>query len=134
MILLARHNARDYSALGAVWVALLLLATFVALLLYLACASAFAQLFPLRGAPQSDLTFAFSPPSPVSVSDATPVGSAVTTFTVANPDGTPYAGQIGFVAPNFDAGGLFALRGNTLVVNGKLPTNVNALRVTLGAR
>jgi hypothetical protein len=32
-------------------------------------------------------------------------------------DGSPFTGTVGFGAPNYDAGGIFAISGNNIIVN-----------------
>ena len=43
---------------------------------------------------------------------ATSAGAVVASYTVTMSDGSPFVGTVGFGAPNFDAGGIFALRGS----------------------
>jgi hypothetical protein len=94
------------------------------------CATpAFAQMFPLRGAP--DVSFVFVPPAPT-IADSTPSATTVATYTASFPNGAPYTGPVAFVAPEFDAGGLFALRGNAIVVNAPLAGKGPTLTVRIG--
>ena len=51
-------------------------------------------------------------PNTPQVPDTTSVGAVVATYTVTMSDGSPFVGTVGFGAPNFDAGGTFALRGS----------------------
>jgi hypothetical protein len=51
-------------------------------------------------------------PNSPQIPDTTSVGAVVATYTVVMSDGSPFAGTVGFGAPNFDAGGIFALRGS----------------------
>jgi hypothetical protein len=90
---------------------------------------AFAQMFPLRGAP--DVSFVFVPPSPT-IADSAPSATTVATYTATFPNGAPYTGPVAFVAPEFDAGGLFALRGNAVVVNAPLVGKGPTLTVRIG--
>jgi len=65
------------------------------------------------------------PPQPVititpntpEVPDTTPLGAVVATYTVVMSDGSPFSGTVQFGAPFFDAGGIFALSGNNIIVN-----------------
>jgi hypothetical protein len=47
----------------------------------------------------------------------TPLGTTVATVSVANSDGSVFAGMIFFTSPNFDAGGVFALQGHNIILN-----------------
>jgi hypothetical protein len=64
-------------------------------------------------------------PNTPQVPDTTSVGAVVATYTVTMSDGSPFVGTIGFGAPNFDAGGIFALTGSptsgNVIVNPKGP-------------
>jgi hypothetical protein len=51
-------------------------------------------------------------PNMPQIPDTTSVGAVVATYTVTMSDGSPFVGTVGFGAPNFDAGGIFALRGS----------------------
>jgi hypothetical protein len=51
-------------------------------------------------------------PNTPQVPDTTSVGAVVATYMVTMSDGSPFVGTIGFGAPNFDAGGIFALTGS----------------------
>jgi hypothetical protein len=51
-------------------------------------------------------------PSTPQIPDTTSAGAVVATYTVTMSDGSPFVGTVGFGAPNFDAGGIFALRGS----------------------
>ena len=56
-------------------------------------------------------------PSTPTILSTTPLGGTVATLLVSNSDGSIFAGSISFVAPHFDAGGVFAISGNTIIVN-----------------
>jgi hypothetical protein len=56
-------------------------------------------------------------PSPPEIPDTTPLGAVVATFAVAMSDGSPFTGTVDFGPPYYDAGGIFAISGNTIVVN-----------------
>lgn len=56
-------------------------------------------------------------PSTPEVPDTTSRGAVVATFSVAMSDGSPFTGKVGFGAPYYDAGGIFALSGNRIIVN-----------------
>ena len=64
-------------------------------------------------------------PNTPRVPDTTSVGAVVATYTVTMSDGSPFVGTLGFGAPNFDAGGIFALTGSptsgNIIVNPKGP-------------
>jgi hypothetical protein len=51
-------------------------------------------------------------PNTPQIPDTTSAGAVVATYTVMMSDGSPFVGTVGFGAPNFDAGGIFALRGS----------------------
>lgn len=51
------------------------------------------------------------------IADTTPKGTVVATFSVINSDGSPFTGTTQFGAPFYDAGGIFALAGNSIIVN-----------------
>src|SRR5437764_10996620 len=51
-------------------------------------------------------------PNTPQIPDRTSVGAVVATYAVTMSDGSPFVGTVGFGAPNFDAGGIFALRGS----------------------
>ena len=66
-----------------------------------------------------------SPPRPViTVTPSTPQipataprGTVVAHYSVTMSDGSPFAGTVRFGAPYFDANGVFALSGNSIIVN-----------------
>jgi hypothetical protein len=77
-------------------------------------------------------------PSTPMVPDTTPRGAVVATYAVAMDDGSPFNGTVQFGAPNYDAGGIFALSGNSIIVNPTGPgvgPNMNTItdHVTLQA-
>jgi hypothetical protein len=83
------------------------------------------------------ISFILTPPAPV-ISDDTPIGTTVMTIAIVT-DGAPFAGQIRFGAPNYDAGGAFALSGDhanrppeRVIVNGPLANNTTK-KITLEA-
>jgi hypothetical protein len=51
------------------------------------------------------------------IPDTTPLGAVVATYTVSMSDGTPFTGTVRFGAPSYDAGGIFALSGDKIVVS-----------------
>ena len=51
-------------------------------------------------------------PNTPQIPDTTSAGAVVASYTVTMSDGSPFVGTVGFGAPNFDAGGIFALRGS----------------------
>lgn len=57
-----------------------------------------------------------SPESPT-VPSTTPKGSVIATYTVSMSDGSLFHGTVDFGPPNYDAGGIFALQGNNLVIS-----------------
>ncbi len=71
---------------------------------------------PVASAPPTTSTITIAPSSPV-ISSATPLGATVGMISVVNSDGSPFAGRIFFTAPHYDAGGVFALLGNMIIVN-----------------
>jgi hypothetical protein len=56
------------------------------------------------------------PNTPV-VPDTAPLGTVVATYDVAMSDGSPFTGTVRFGAPFYDAGGIFALSGNNIIIN-----------------
>jgi hypothetical protein len=56
-------------------------------------------------------------PSTPTVPDTTPLGAVVAAFSVVMSDGSPFTGTVGFGAPYYDAGGIFALAGRNIIVN-----------------
>jgi hypothetical protein len=79
-------------------------------------------IFTVRGAepspppPPVQPVITVTPNTPV-VPDTTPLGSVVATYSVVMSDGTPFTGTVRFGAPYYDAGGIFALSRNTIIVN-----------------
>jgi hypothetical protein len=69
----------------------------------------------------STLQLSDSPSTPTVSADAA-VGTVVTTLTASWSNGAPFTGTLSFVSPNNNDGGLFALSGNNVVVNGSLAT------------
>jgi hypothetical protein len=65
------------------------------------------------------LTLTDSPASPSVLASAV-TGTVVTTLMATWSDGTAFSGTLGFAQPNTNDGGLFALNGNQVVVNGSL--------------
>jgi hypothetical protein len=65
------------------------------------------------------LSLSDSPSSPSVPANAT-VGTVVTALTANWSNGSPYTGTLSFVSPYSNDGGLFALSGNNVVVNGSL--------------
>ena len=56
-------------------------------------------------------------PNAPTIPDTTPLGAVVATFAVAMSDGSPFTGTVSFGAPYYDAGGIFAISGNNIIVN-----------------
>jgi hypothetical protein len=56
-------------------------------------------------------------PSNPTIPDTTPLGAVVASFAVTMSDGSPFTGTVGFGAPYNDAGGVFAISGNNIIVN-----------------
>jgi hypothetical protein len=69
---------------------------------------------PPPEAPQPEITVT---PNDPQISDTTPRGAVVAAFSVVMTDGSPFNGTVGFGAPNFDGGGVFALSGNNIIVS-----------------
>jgi hypothetical protein len=65
-------------------------------------------------APQAVITVM---PTTPELPDTTPLGAVVATYAVAMSDGSAFTGTVGFGAPFYDAGGIFALSGNNIVIN-----------------
>lgn len=65
------------------------------------------------------LSLTDSPASPSVLANAA-TGTVVTTLMASWSDGSTFTGTLGFVQPNTNDGGLFALNGNQVVVNGSL--------------
>ena len=56
-------------------------------------------------------------PNSPEVPDTTPLGAVIATYRVVMSDGSPFTGTVRFGAPFFDGGGIFALSGNSIIVN-----------------
>jgi len=56
-------------------------------------------------------------PDHPAIPDTSKPGASVAVVTVAMSDGTAFTGSIRFAAPNFDAAGMFALSGNSIILN-----------------
>lgn len=66
------------------------------------------------------LSLSFEPPNP-SVPNTAPRGTTVATINVRWSDGRPFSGTLAFGPPYWNDRGVFAISGNTLVVNPKGP-------------
>src|SRR5262249_15998795 len=66
------------------------------------------------GPAQPVISFALITPQ---VPDTTLRGAVVGTYSVKMSDGSPFTGTVRFGAPYYDAGGVFALSGNKIIVN-----------------
>jgi len=66
------------------------------------------------GPPQPVITVI---PNTPRVSDTTPLGAVVATYSVTMSDGSPFTGTVRFGAPYHDGRGVFALSGNKIIVN-----------------
>jgi hypothetical protein len=62
------------------------------------------------------LSLSFSPPNP-SIPDTTPPGATVATIIASWSNGQPFTGTLGFAPPYSNAGGVFAISGNSLIIN-----------------
>jgi hypothetical protein len=62
------------------------------------------------------LTLSFNPSSP-SIAANAPLGSVVATITASWSDGSPFTGTLSFAQPYSNDNGVFAISGNTLIVN-----------------
>jgi hypothetical protein len=51
------------------------------------------------------------------VADTTPRGTVIASYSVVMSDGTPFTGTVRFGAPYYDAGGIFALSDNKVIIN-----------------
>jgi hypothetical protein len=56
-------------------------------------------------------------PTTPELPDSAPLGTVVATYAVTMSDGSLFTGTVGFAAPFYDAGGIFALSGNNIVIN-----------------
>ena len=81
---------------------------------YGSCLTISTPTSPPPAAPQPVITV--NPDTPV-IPDTTALGAVVATYTVSMSDGTPFNGTVRFGAPFFDAGGVFALSGDKIIVN-----------------
>ena len=82
------------------------------------------------------LTLSFNPPNP-SITSSAPLDSVVATITASWSDGSPFAGTLSFGPPYSNDQGVFAISGNSLIVNPSGPgvsSDANAtLNVTVVA-
>ena len=62
------------------------------------------------------LSLSFEPPNP-KIPSNTPKGATVATIITSWSNGDLFTGTLGFGSPNFDAGGVFAISGNSLIIN-----------------
>jgi hypothetical protein len=69
---------------------------------------------PSRQSPQPVITV--TPANP-RVPDTTARGAVVATYSITMSDGSPFRGTVRFGAPNYDGNRMFALSGNTIIVN-----------------
>jgi hypothetical protein len=70
--------------------------------------------FTVQGTAQPVITVT---PNIPEIPDTTPLGGVVATYAVTMSDGSPFTGSVRFGAPFFDAGGVFALSSNRIIVN-----------------
>jgi Domain of unknown function (DUF4082) len=66
--------------------------------------------------PTPVLSLSFTPPNP-SIPSTTPLGATVATITTSWSNGKPFTGRLRFGPPYSNAGGVFAISGNSLIVN-----------------
>jgi hypothetical protein len=62
------------------------------------------------------LSLSFEPPNP-SIPNTTPLGATVATIIATWSNGKPFTGTLGFGSPYSDSGGVFAISGNSLIIN-----------------
>jgi len=62
------------------------------------------------------LAIAVSPANPT-IPSTTPLGAVVATVTVTWSNGAPFTGTLSFGPPNNNGGGVYALKGNNLIIN-----------------
>src|SRR5262249_44882080 len=62
------------------------------------------------------LSLSFQPPNP-SIPSTTPLGATVATIIASWSNGQPFTGTLGFGSPYSNAGGVFAISGNSLIIN-----------------
>jgi hypothetical protein len=70
--------------------------------------------FVPAGSPYLNITVS---PSNSTISSTTPLGATVAQVTAAWSDGSPFTGTLSFGPPNFNAGGVYALDGNNLIIS-----------------
>jgi hypothetical protein len=66
--------------------------------------------------PSPTLSLVVTPPEP-SISPDTPLGTSLAMLQGTWSDGSPFTGYFEFVAPNYDCNSIYAISGNTLIVN-----------------
>lgn len=69
-----------------------------------------------KGNPRT-LSMTISPVGSTTIPDTTPLGTVVATLSATYSDGSTFFGGFEFVSPNFDNGGIYAIKGNTLIIN-----------------
>ena len=62
------------------------------------------------------LSLSFEPPNP-SIPNTTPLGATVATIIASWSNGQPFTGTLSFGPPNSNAGNVFAISGNSLIIN-----------------
>lgn len=62
------------------------------------------------------LSLSFQPPNP-SISNTTPLGATVATIIASWGNAQPFTGTLGFGSPYSNAGNVFAISGNSLIIN-----------------
>lgn len=62
------------------------------------------------------LSLSFSPPNP-STPSTTPLGATVATITASWSNGQSFTGTLGFGPQSSNAGGVFAISGNSVIIN-----------------
>lgn len=66
---------------------------------------------------QRTLSMTITPVGGTTIPDTTPLGTTVATMSATYSDGSIFYGGFEFVSPNFDNGGIYAIRGNELIIN-----------------
>jgi Domain of unknown function (DUF4082) len=67
-------------------------------------------------APEPVLNLSFEPPNP-SIPSTTPKGATVAAIVPSWSNGQPFTGALSFGSPDSDAGGVFAISGNSLIIS-----------------
>ena len=62
------------------------------------------------------MSLSFEPPNP-SIPNTTPSGATVATIIASWSNGQPFTGTLGFSSPYSNGGGVFAISGDSLIIN-----------------